>query len=201
MCSVAYYGDMADQLPNSVDQLTGAEYNPRVITELEFESLKKSLQTYGDLSGIIKNRHTGNLVGGHQRVEAFRRLGGTITITEQYDKPNAQGTVAIGYITVTGSSERFAYREVNWPLASEQTANIAANKMGGRFDTDALAEVLYGLNEDQRLATGQTQDEVDRLLGQVSHVEVEEPEAHEAPYYGVCPHCGQELKKPLPVDA
>jgi len=49
--------------------IKSAGYNPRTITDEQLKMLNKSLQTFGDLSGIVYNRRTGNLVGGHQRLK------------------------------------------------------------------------------------------------------------------------------------
>lgn len=44
--------------------------NPRRISPKEFERLRADLTTFGDLSGIVHNVTTGNLVGGNQRTRA-----------------------------------------------------------------------------------------------------------------------------------
>ena len=51
--------------------LKSAGYNPRTITDEQLGWLKKSLEEFGDLSGIVFNRRTGNTVGGHQRLKCL----------------------------------------------------------------------------------------------------------------------------------
>jgi len=101
-------------------------------------SLKKSLTRFGDLGGIVFNRASGNLVGGHQRVAAFRSdPEAKIVITEQLDPPDSCGTVAVGFVVVLGT--RHGYRVVEWDSLTESAANIAANQHGGEFDDEMLA--------------------------------------------------------------
>ncbi len=111
--------------------------NPRKITEADFKTLQATLEKYGDISGIVLNKRTGELVGGHQRTRVFKDKESTVTIEKTYPKPTQTGTVALGYVEVDG--ERFSYREVDWDEAKAEGANIAANKVGGEFDWDKLA--------------------------------------------------------------
>lgn len=145
--------------------------NPRQISKHDFEALKKSIVKFGDISGIVFNRTTDRLVGGHQRTQAFKMLDGEkkITITQNFEQPNSVGTVAIGYVSLNG--EHYSYREVEWQEDLEIAANIAANRIQGEWDMDLLAEMNYWLNEnnpDLLQYTGEEKDEINRLLGQVS---------------------------------
>lgn len=64
--------------------------------------------------------------------------GASPIITEQFDPPTAQGTVALGYLEFGG--ERFGYRAVRWTAEQCQRANIVANAAGGSWDWDILRE-------------------------------------------------------------
>lgn len=118
--------------------------NPRKITAEDREILKKGLLEFGDLSGVVLNKRTGELVGGNQRTSLFKEEAErcTIEITEEFKKPTTQGTVAHGYIVYThanGENEKFSYRVVDWNEAKEMKANLLANKAGGMWDFDLLA--------------------------------------------------------------
>src|SRR5215469_12102923 len=76
--------------------------NPRVISDDEIKQLAASLKRFGDLGGIILNRTTGHLVGGHQRIAAFKQEEVNATITEELKKPDTTGTVAYGHIELNG---------------------------------------------------------------------------------------------------
>lgn len=154
-----------------INTLQFAAYNPREISEHDFKKLVQSIERFGDLGGIVRNTATGNLVGGHQRVRAFKALpNAEITITERFTEPTKNGTVAYGYVAFGG--ERFTYREVQWELGFEQAANIAANRIQGQFDLDLLAKLNYEILElsngqDLMDLTGQTKREIDDLLNSV----------------------------------
>lgn len=55
-------------------QIKNAEYNPRIMDKEAKKRLKKNLQENGLVSALTWNKRTGNLVGGHQRVEQLDAL-------------------------------------------------------------------------------------------------------------------------------
>jgi DNA modification methylase len=165
-----------------LSELKGNPTNPRTINKVDFENLKKSIKEFGDLSGIVLNIRTGQLVGGHQRVEAFKSLGGQsyVNIQERLTDATHKGTIAYGYVLLDG--ERYGYREVDWEPTFELAANIAANRITGQFDQDLLAEVTYQIqqeNESLLALTGQTDAEISKLLDMVGVSSGEEDEAPE----------------------
>jgi hypothetical protein len=137
--------------------------NPRIITDEQLAQLKAALLEFGDLSGFVVNRTTGRMVGGHQRVKA---LGddAPVTVRTRYEQPTKQGTVAEGFVTYNG--ERYVYREVVWDEQRERAAMIAANKHGGDFEQDALADLLASLRSDgfNTTLTGFSEAELAKLL-------------------------------------
>ena len=68
-----------------LSDLAGNPRNPNRIADPDKARLLKSLLVYGDLSGVIYNRRTSSLVGGHHRAALLK--DGTITITERFNKP------------------------------------------------------------------------------------------------------------------
>lgn len=137
-------------MEKQITDIKGYHKNPRKITEKMFNTLSESLKEYGDLSGIVVNVHTGEAVGGNQRTAFFKKDPDNVRIiyTEHLKTPTAQGTVARGYVDYNG--ERFSYREVNWDEKKTERANILANKVGGFWDNDILANQFDV--EDLRLA-------------------------------------------------
>lgn len=152
----------------SINELHEAAYNPRTMSKHDREALRKSLERFGDLSGIVFNVRTKNLVGGHQRVKAFKKAKNPkITIEHKYEPMTPAGTVARGIIEIEGFGEPFTYREVDWEIHHEESANIAANRIAGEFDIKRLAEITKDLKDfdpDLVEATGQTDAEVDSLI-------------------------------------
>ncbi|PKN95892.1 MAG: DNA modification methylase, partial [Chloroflexi bacterium HGW-Chloroflexi-5] len=130
-----------------LSDLNAADYNPRTISDKALSGLKYSIDEFGDISGFVFNRRTGNLVAAHQRKSALELSDGDydIQITEEYETPSDKGTVAYGYVDFNG--ERFNYREVDWELSKEKAANIAANSptIQGEF-TSGVALVLQDIN-------------------------------------------------------
>lgn len=151
----------------SLRELNANLKNPRTINKDDYKNLVQSIRRFGDLSGIVYNVRTGQLVGGHQRQKAFGEIGAdNIEITQKYEQPNGVGTVAVGHVMLDG--ERYGYREVDWDATFEKAANVAANRIQGEFDNDLLAEITYEIaqaeNPELLELTGQTQDEIDKLL-------------------------------------
>ncbi len=145
-----------------------AHYNPRTISRADFASLGESMKHFGDLSGVVKNIETGNLVCGHQRVRSLlEKGGGMVQVVERLAEPNEVGTVARGYIVSNQNGELFAYREVSWPEIKEKAANIAANRIQGQFESDPLSKLtaeIKSIDEDLLKLTGQGPQEIASLL-------------------------------------
>lgn len=143
-----------------IKDLKPAGYNPRKITDEKLAMLKKSLDEFGDLSGVVYNRRTGTLIGGHQRIKTLDPSW-PITIEDHTDNT---GTVASGYIET--SHGRLTYREVDWPETKEKAANIAANKHGGEFDNDLLRALVdeLRLNDTDMDLIGFDTDEINELM-------------------------------------
>jgi hypothetical protein len=58
----------------SLEKLNPATYNPRTITDKEFEGLCQSLKTFGQQENLIVNKDM-TIISGHQRYEAMKYLG------------------------------------------------------------------------------------------------------------------------------
>ena len=61
-----------------IADLHPAKYNPRKDLrpgDPEYEKLKRSISTFGNVEPIVWNRRTGNVVGGHQRLKVLTELG------------------------------------------------------------------------------------------------------------------------------
>lgn len=170
----------------TIDQLQGDPKNPRTISKEDYAKLKTLLHEFGDLSGIIRNVRTGHLVGGHMRIKAFLDLDGAtnVQIQQRFDPATRTGTVAIGQVVL--NSEVYSYREVDWGEGRQRAANIAANRAGGDFDKDLLAEVTYELSQLENGSellglTGMLDDEITKLLDTVADTStvIEEDDAPE----------------------
>jgi hypothetical protein len=112
--------------------------NPRLINERQFSELRRWLAELGDLSGIVHDLNSDEIIAGNQRGLVFNIDNCDIyTPQETYnDPPDAQGTVNTGYIIWQG--HRYNYRAVRWTPEQCEQANIIANRAGGDWDWDVL---------------------------------------------------------------
>jgi len=173
-----------------VQDLKPAPFNPRQISDKQLEMLSKSMQEFGDLSGIVVNVNTNHIIGGHQRVKVFDPQW---PIKKQAYK-DGQGTTAIGYIETPYG--QWIYREVDWDEEKEAAANIAANKQGGEWDFPKLVNALTELdtgNFDMELI-GFDVKELENIMTSFSPVpEGEQPRLDEKKKIK-CPECGYEFE-------
>ncbi len=96
-----------------------AGYNPRTMTPPDLAALRRSMREFGTVEPIICNRRTDRIVGGHQRVRAAQAEG----------------------------MDRLPVVWVDLDEAGERTLNLALNRIVGRFEEGALADVLRELRE------------------------------------------------------
>lgn len=158
--------------------------NPRKITDKKLKALKKSLEEFGDLGGIVFNRRTGNLLGGHQRIACFK--SGTIV----YDSMNRN----MGHV-VTDDGIMLSYREVDWDEKKEIAANIAANKGAGEWDNNGLRNLMLDLdaqNFDLSL-TMYSEGEIESLLGLKDDQDKDQENTGKKREV-VCPECSCEFQ-------
>lgn len=119
--------------------LKEAEYNARVKLEpgdREYEDIKDSIETFGYVEPIVWNKRTGNIVGGHQRVQVLKDMG----------------------------AEEIEVSEVDLSLKDEKQLSLALNKIKGKWDYEKLKDVLKDIGEMDITATGFRPDEIAVLL-------------------------------------
>ncbi len=123
----------------NISELNAAKYNPRVTLEPgmeEFEKLRRSIEHFGDVEPIVWNERTGNVVGGHQRLQVMKFLG----------RDTAKVSV------------------VDMPEEEEKLLNIALNKAKGEWDNAKLESLLRDIDTETLDFTGFGADEVAILL-------------------------------------
>lgn len=102
--------------------VNAAAYNPRIDLkpgDPEWEDIKSSWERFGQVQGLVWNKRTGNVVGGHQRINVSKALGKT------------------GAFFVI----------VDLSLEDEQQLNLILNKVAGRWEKRKLADVLGNLQK------------------------------------------------------
>ncbi len=131
-----------------LEDLKEAAYNPRIQLEPgmpEYEKLKSSITTFGDVEPIVWNKRSGNVVGGHQRLTVLRDMG-----------------VEKAFVSVVDLSS-----------TEEKILNIALNKIKGDWDKTKLEEILSGFNQGEAFAAGFDPNEIALLQADNSDLEDE----------------------------
>jgi ParB-like chromosome segregation protein Spo0J len=111
-----------------ISDLIKADYNPRKITEKQFDDIKKSIEKFGFVEPIVININPSRMnviIGGHQRFEVAKKL--------KYKEVDCV--------------------ELDLTLDQEKELNIRLNKNTGDFDFDILGNYFdvddlidYGFN-------------------------------------------------------
>ena len=122
-----------------ITDLNEAPYNPRVHLEPgmpEWEKLKKSIETFGDVEPIVWNKRTGNVVGGHQRLAVLKSMG--------------KETVFCSVVDLDETDEKLL--------------NVALNKIKGQWDYDKLEDILWGFDYEVATVSGFSAEEIAVIL-------------------------------------
>lgn len=108
--------------------IKNAAYNPRIMDKEAKKRLKKALQQHGLVSAITWNKRTGNLVGGHQRLEQLDAL-----------EKNKNYSLDVCVIDVDEKEEAVLNVQLNNP------------SMQGEWDLDKLASMTedFSVNFDE----------------------------------------------------
>lgn len=109
--------------------------NPRQMPDDQMAALVRSLETYGFVEPVVVRRADGMVIGGHQRLEAARRLGFTEVPCVEVDLTDDQA----------------------------RALNIALNKIHGEWDIPKLAEILAALPADLAALTGFDEQEMRKI--------------------------------------
>ncbi len=115
-------------VPGSTRDLRGDAGNPSAISKRAAKGLRASITRFGDISGIVWNARTEELVCGHKRLRELRGRYGELAIEV------AEG----GGVIRCPDGAVFRIRVVDWDRTKQYAANIAANsqEIAGRFNDD-----------------------------------------------------------------
>lgn len=128
-----------------INSINLAPYNPRKMDEKEMGNLQNSLKTFGFVDPVIVNSNN-TVIGGHQRISAWRRMGET--------------KVPCIFVDIA--------------LEKEKALNIALNKISGDWDTKKLTNLLDDINSSEFdiTLTGFDEQELEKLLGNYKDLNV-----------------------------
>lgn len=125
----------------SRDMIKNAPYNPRIMDEKAKKRLRKNIAKHGLVAALTWNRRTGNLVGGHQRLEQLDAL----EKTKDYELT----------VCVVDVDER-----------EEAALNVQLNNpsMQGEWDLDKLANMSEEFDLDLSEDLGFTESDIDFMF-------------------------------------
>lgn len=121
--------------------IKNAPYNPRIMDEKAKKRLRKNIAKHGLVAALTWNKRTGNLVGGHQRLEQLDAL----EKTKDYDLT----------VCVVDVDER-----------EEAALNVQLNNpsMQGEWDLDKLANMTEEFDLDLSEDLGFTDSDIDFMF-------------------------------------
>lgn len=125
----------------SRDMIKNAPYNPRIMDEKAKKRLRANIAKHGLVAALTWNKRTGNLVGGHQRLEQLDAL----EKTKDYDLT----------VCVVDVDER-----------EEAALNVQLNNpsMQGEWDLDKLANMAEEFDLDLSDDLGFTESDIDFMF-------------------------------------
>lgn len=131
---------MAKKTGFDFKKIKKANYNPRTMGARNKAALKSSIRHFDDISGIVINTRTGNVLAGNHRWEQLCDIHGEKNIGFE----NLRGEFNL--ILSKGDPTNFIARLVDWDVEKEKAANVAANSplLAGEFTSglqDVLAEI------------------------------------------------------------
>jgi len=129
----------------NINKIKTSTYNPRKMSDNARNALKVSMSAFKDISGIVWNRSTGNLISGNHRWEELvKKHGDSAVSLDRVGEPLDDYHMILANGEFTG----YLVREVDWDLDTEVAANIAANseKLKGEF-TSGVGNLLESISE------------------------------------------------------
>ena len=144
--------------------IKNAEYNPRIMDKEEKKRLTKNLQENGLVSAITWNKRTGNIVGGHQRIEQLDALEKNknysldVCVVDVDEREEAKLNVILNNTSLQGEydleglallSEEFDlnFEEMGFTKLDVDFMFDGDDRFTETFETPETSEVKKGLEE------------------------------------------------------
>ena len=112
-----------------------AEYNPRKISETEYEKLANSISEFGFVDPIIINLNNNHIIGGHQRYDVLLAQ----YMANQLDED--LNLIRLGDIGWIFPETELTIEDEDY----EKALNIALNQISGEWDLEKLEEIFKDL--------------------------------------------------------
>lgn len=118
-------------------EIKPADYNPRKISDEDFQKLKNSIRTFGLTDPIIVNLKNNTIIGGHQRYDVLV----DILLEEDNLAEKEYDLIEKGDIGFVFDVENLTLKNEDY----EKALNIALNKISGEWDTVKLNSLVEEL--------------------------------------------------------
>lgn len=120
-----------------ITDIVPARYNPRKISNEEYNKLSNSINEFGLVDPIIINLNNNHIIGGHQRYDVL--LDEHIAGNEDYEELTLIERGDIGWVF---PNEQLEVKDLN----HEKTLNIALNRITGFWDNEKLSDIMNELS-------------------------------------------------------
>lgn len=122
-----------------ITELKPAIYNPRKISEEDYNKLSRSINEYGLVDPIIITYSTKTIIGGHQRYDVL--LNEYIKGNKKYETLQVIRRGDIGWVF---TNEELEIKDLN----HEKSLNITLNKVQGEWDLNKLEDLFNDLTTE-----------------------------------------------------
>ena len=122
-----------------ITELKPARYNPRKISEEDYNKLSRSINEYGLVDPIIITYSTKTIIGGHQRYDVL--LNEYINGNKKYETLQVIRRGDIGWVF---TNEELEIKDLN----HEKSLNITLNKVQGEWDLSKLEDMFNYLSTE-----------------------------------------------------
>lgn len=122
-----------------ITDLKPARYNPRKISNEDYNKLSNSINEYGLVDPIIITYSTKTIIGGHQRYEVLldEYIGGN----KKYETLQVIRRGDIGWVF---TNEELVLEDIN----HEKALNITLNTVQGEWNFEKLEELFHDLSAE-----------------------------------------------------
>lgn len=143
----------------SRSQIKNAPYNPRIMDEKAKKALKKNIASHGLVAALTWNKRTGNLVGGHQRLEQLDALEKnknyelTVCVVDVDEREEAALNVQLNNPSMQGEwdLDKLANMAEEFDLNFEKDLGFSKEDIDFMFDGDDRYSEMFESEEKEEM--------------------------------------------------
>mgnify|MGYP000865801229 CR=1 FL=1 len=147
-------------------QIKNAPYNPRIMDKAAQKRLRDNIRKHGLVSALTWNKRTGNLVGGHQRLQQLDALEKsddyelTVCVVDVDEREEAALNVQLNNPSMQGDwdLDKLAQVSEDYDLSMTDDLGFTQNDVDFMFDGDERFSQLFDTPE-----ANDTKDKIDKV--------------------------------------